>query len=210
MKFERIYTPDLGRKVFIRPGTSDRETWRSVFEMRYHVPPEDMPTPHVVLDLGANIGLTAAHYAQMWPEAEIWMVEPNTGNWEIARKNAPRCGAFLEAVGPETGWGFLNEDGVSVDAYTLAQEGTRVRVVSLHDLVQSFGGGGVDFCKMDIEGTEWEVLEQTSGIKNLLVEFHDEPRDYPSILLRGLAALAEQGFEVHHHPPHPAAVFACR
>lgn len=205
-----VHIPALGRSVWIRPGTSD-ETAESVFETRYHIPPP-MPTPRTVLDLGANIGLTAAHYKTLWPEATVWMLEPNPANMNLARINAPACVPIPCAVAPRSRVYWLREEGLSADAYTLGEDGEEggrlVFGVGLADLISILRG--VDFCKMDIEGTEWEVLDQLDGIERLLVEFHDEPRDYPSILERGLAALSEQGFKVKHHSPHPAAVFACR
>lgn len=209
MKVEEVYAQELGRSLWIRPGTSDVAGWEGVFRDRSHVPPSEMPTPEKVLDLGANIGVTAAHYQSLWPDALIWMVEPNPDNLLLARKNAPRAVPLELAVARESGWQSLREEGLSADAYTLADDGARqVYVLSLERLLKTLGP--VDFCKMDIEGSEWEVLDQLEGIGHLLVEFHDEPRDYPNILKRGLSALSVRGWTVKHHPPHPAAVFARR
>lgn len=211
MNLQEVYSEELGRPLWIRPGTSDVEGWKVIAEHRYHLPPARMPVPQTVLDLGANIGVTGAHFQHLWPDALVWMVEPNPDNLWLACRNAPRGIPLGVAVGAETGWGFLQEEGHSPDAYSLGAEGRDVYVLALDRLVEIVGGfGGVDFCKMDIEGTEWDVLDQLDGIKCLLVEFHDEPRDYPDILQRGMAALSSRGWHVRHHLPHPAAVYACR
>lgn len=206
MSLQEVYSEELGRSLLIRPGTSDVEGWKAIAENRFHVPPAEMPAPKTILDLGSNIGVTAAHYQSLWPDAIVWMVEPNPDNLVLARMNSPQGVPFEMAVGTKTGLAFLKEEGHSADAYSLGDDGRRVFAISLENLLGLVGA--VDFCKMDIEGTEWDVLDQLDGIKHLLVEFHDEPRDYPSILGRGLAALRERGWHVQHHPPHPAAVFA--
>lgn len=199
-----VWIEELGRDVWIRPGTSD-EGELAAFDTRYHVPPPDMATPDTVLDLGANIGLTAAHYKSMWPEARIWMVEPNPDNLALAERNAPDCMALQVAVAATTGPRYLQEDGLSADAYTLSDAGRLVRAYALSDLWP------VDFCKMDVEGAEWEILAgEPFDVTYLLVEFHGEPRDYPAILARGLEAMDAAGYEAIHHPPHPAAAFGVK
>lgn len=201
-----VYVSELGRNVWVRPGTSDVAAAQGVFsEIRYHVPPPDMPVPRTVLDLGANIGLTAAHFQSMWPEALIWMVEPNPENMDLAKRNAPSCVPLLLAVAGTSGEKMLLEEGMSADAYTLSDEGRTVWAVTMNQL------GPADFCKMDVEGAEWEILAgDPFDVSNLLVEFHGEPRDYPAILARGLKALDEAGYEARPHPPHPAAAFGVK
>lgn len=208
MKLQEVYSEELGRPLWIRPGTSDEEGWKVIAENRYHVPPSEMPVPATVLDLGSNIGVTAAHYQLLWPDATVFMVEPNPANLMLARRNAPKGVPLELAVGAKSGWRSLREEGLSPDAYTLGDEGREVYVLALGRLLAALGP--VSFCKMDIEGTEWDVLDQLDGIEHLLVEFHDEPREYPDILKRGLAALKLRGWDARHHLPHPAAVFASR
>lgn len=203
-----VWVEELGREVWIRPGTCDEATLEGVFsDLRYHVPPPDMPVPRSVLDLGANIGLTAAHFKSMWPEAQVVMVEPNPENLALAERNAPGCVALQVAAAASTGIRYLQEEGLSADAYTLSLQGRIVRAYAMSVLAEE----PVDFCKMDVEGAEWEILAgDPFDVTYLLVEFHGEPRDYPSILARGLDAMDAAGYESRHHPPHPAAVFGVK
>lgn len=221
-----VHTEQLGRSVYLRPRTSDEHGWQDTFLKQYHVPPAEMPAPRVVLDLGANIGLTAAHYAAMWPDALVWMVEPNPDNMALARKNAPRCPPLLCAVALESGWHWLREGELSADAYTLARSDEDhtdcrdVYAISLALLIEIVGGdhGGVDFIKMDIEGSEWDILDprrlgsliEAPMVPYLLVEFHDEPRDGPVIVKRGIDVLEALGYEARHHEVHPQAVWAMK
>jgi FkbM family methyltransferase len=216
------YTGQLGRSVYLRSGTSDEQGWHDVFDpdRAFHVPPAEMPTPRTVLDLGANIGLTAAHYRALWPEAVIVAVEMDRENAGLARRNFNGI-VFQKAV---SGWGGRQayDPSVSADAYALGpvagdlHERTVWTMGLLSLVVAFFGDAPVDFVKMDVEGSEWEMLEAAaqgwwpSHMQHLLVEFHDEPRDGPKIVARGVEALEAIGYDARHHEVHPQAVWAVR
>lgn len=208
MNVEHRYTAQLGRSVMLRDNNSDDGMWEEAFGRGLHLPPPEMPYPKLVLDLGANIGLTAASYQVTWPEAEVWMVEPNPENMALARKNAPFCPPLECAVAKESGWRGLRERGLTPSAYSLGDNGRLVYALGLVELVKIMGGE-VDFCKMDVEGEEWEILDSPLiGVRHLLVEFHGS--DYGHALEKGLRLLSERGWDAHHHTPHPAAVYATR
>lgn len=183
--------------------------WEEAFGRGLHLPPPEMPDPALVLDLGANIGLTAVSYANLWPGAQVWMVEPNAENMELARKNARICIPIQMAVAKDSGYRYLREEGLTASSYTLGEDGREVYAIGIDHLIE-FLGGEIDFCKMDVEGAEWEILERPlTGIKHLLVEFHGE-QPYDVLLKRGLDLLRSMGWDARHHPPHPAAAFATR
>jgi hypothetical protein len=69
---EALYTPgtqvevpvaELGTTVTLRPGTSDVRVLDDTFAGRFHLPPPDVEAPELVVDLGANIGTTMAHFS---------------------------------------------------------------------------------------------------------------------------------------------------
>lgn len=208
MKTEERYTPGLRRAVTLRDNDSDKGMWGEAFVDEYHMPPPRMPWPKIVLDLGANIGLTAAMYSEVWPDALVWMVEPNPHNMALARKNAPDAVPLQRAVAKDSGYRYLREEGLTASAYSLREDGRRVYAIGMQVLVECLGGE-VDFCKMDVEGAEWEILERPlTGVSHLLVEFHGD--DYGVALRNGIDLLRGTGWNAHHHLPHPAAVFATR
>ena len=209
---KEIYIEQLRRFVWIRPGTSDDQDWDEVFKMNYHVPPQEMPTPSTVLDLGANIGITAVHYREMWPEAIILAVEMDRENADLARKNFSGLVWRRAVTTASTTHVYYKTQGISADAYAISEYGGRI-ASTIHPLTlcaEFFGNVPIDFCKMDVEGSEWEILKVELPIKHLLVEFHDEPRDGPKIVKRGIELLESMGYDAHHHTPHPQAVFAVK
>jgi len=215
-----VWTPALGRKVHLREGTSDRQTWADVFTGLYHVPPSDMPAPTSVLDLGSNVGLTAAHYQTMWPDARIVAVEMDEGNAAMIARNAPSVTVLNAAVSAEGGWGAYNPD-LPEEAFAFSWHGDTGRMVASYRLRQIIhryiGEQGVDFVKMDVESEEWAIFDHdlTSArpwaplVRHLLVELHG-PGGSEALIEQAVSVLDALGFDARHHPPHPQAVYAER
>lgn len=210
MSESKIYTPHIERDVWVREGTSDRQVWADVFTGRYHLPPDTMPAPGTVLDLGANIGLTAAHYRYLWREAKIVAVEMDAGNAELARRNAPGVVVRHAAVSPEPGQGWYDANAEAF-AYQLVPESypdrrLPVECVTLRGLIEQEFAGPVDFVKMDVEGAEWEILAAPDWaplVRDLVVELHGEPP-----MAWAFELLKQAGFSARSLPPHPAAIHA--
>lgn len=208
---ERVRTGHLDHDVWLRRGTSDPVVWGEVFTGRYHVPPASMPTPATVLDLGSNIGLTLADYRHRWPEANVVGVEMDAENADLARRNAPGARVLHAAVAAEAGTRTYAE-GVSF-ALRLAEDVAEVEVEArtLDEIILTEFGEAVDFVKMDVEWTEWEIFGVVDRwrplVRHLLVELHSH--DQPDVRV-GLAidALWAAGYRAERHEAHPASVWA--
>jgi FkbM family methyltransferase len=207
----RQYTPVLKREVWLRHGTSDQQVWSDTFIGLYHVPPDWMPPPETVLDLGANIGLTAAHYQVMWPHAEVVAVEMDESNVEMARMNFPGTVAH-RAVGGLSGPARY-VSSVRHEAFHLSATGdVQVQRSTLAQLVRKHFGQRVDFVKLDVEGEEHSILHHGESwrrlVRHLLVEVHEQINGYTwGDALRDLQNL---GFQAERFERHPQAVFAWR
>ena len=67
-----------GIPVLSRPGTADWRTLIDVFVHQYHMPREPLTDPAWILDLGANVGYTAACFLHAYPSARVLAVEMET------------------------------------------------------------------------------------------------------------------------------------
>ena len=204
-----VRTGDLGRRVLVREDTRDRQVWSDTFVGRYHVPTLKR-SPTTVLDLGCNIGLTAAHYCALWPQATVVGVEMDSACADLARQNAPQATILEHAVAGKRGYATYDSDAPS-DAFALGKGETVVIVRTLAETIKdAFPEPHVDFLKMDIEGAEWGVFMDPAWVPmvdSILVELHAEGAS-AQIVRRGIDALSNLGFTAVHHEPHPQAVWA--
>ena len=84
-----VQLPGVTHPLWVRPGTSDVETFDEVFMAReYDVQLPDF-APRTILDLGANVGYTSVLFAVRWPEARILAVEPATDNMVLLKRPRP-------------------------------------------------------------------------------------------------------------------------
>lgn len=152
------------REALIRPLTSDAAALRDAFAGLYHLPPSSLPPNATILDLGANIGLTAAHYAVLAPTAHVVAVEMDPGNAALARKNVEPWRDRIEVITAAVWWesGTISYSAPPGHEYGfhIADSGdanTRTcSAITVGELVGTYGR--IDFLKMDIEGAEREVL----------------------------------------------------
>lgn len=205
----RQWTTALEREIFLRSGTSDITIWENTFERQEHMPPSWMKTPKTVLDLGANIGITSAAYQGMWPEAEIVAVEMDPENAKLAKRNF--SGAVITGAVVYVPHGGRTYDASVLPAqYTLGTGKSPVTEVPFLELLAEYFREPVDFCKMDIEGTEEEIIENAlfwyPMVRHLLVECHQAVAGYT--YENAVADLTEAGYKVGLISIERQAVFA--
>ncbi len=201
--------------LYCRPGTMDPITLWDAYQAGYHLPTFALPAPRLILDLGANVGYTAASLAARYPTARVLAVEMDAENAALCAQNlAPfgtRCEVIHAAVWVEPG--AIAYAGGDVHAYAIlpgAAAGARTApAVTIDGLLQRFPGEVADYIKMDIEGAEAEVLRPplawASRVKSLSLEVHP-----PATIERCRSALAAHGFACHVHPAHPHSLVARR
>ncbi len=174
------------RVVWVRPRTADVYGLLDVFLFGHNEPPPglDHEAPLVIYDLGANIGLTMAHLAVLFPNAVIVGVEMQEENIMQARHNLAqfghRCRLVTAAVWKDDGvvrYRAGRGDEQSARAGHGADLGADVRAVSISTLMREQGHLRVDFLKMDIEGAEREILsgsgEWASSVSRIKIEVHE-------------------------------------
>jgi FkbM family methyltransferase len=187
--------------LHIRAGTSDARVLQQTFIDRqydvfssaqflalmeeYHETVRSGGRP-LIIDCGANIGLSSVFFSQVFPEAEIVAVEPAADNVSIAQKNvAARLSIRVveAAVHSSVTKLALNTSSAEEWAYTTGPAATEgapavlVRTVTIDSLCEETSHQKILVVKIDIEGAESELFSgDTSWMERtvlIIIELHD-------------------------------------
>lgn len=122
--------------------------------------------PEVIVDLGANIGISTAYFAARFPGAIVHAVEPNP---HLARQLAENLAGFGNvrvhhfALGAGDGRASLSLGASSAASSIVARVGANavsVETVSFATLFARIGSERIDILKFDIEGAERYLFER--------------------------------------------------
>ncbi len=204
MRLGQIRSYNRPRRIVTRGGTvihyrrnrgdiqGIREVW---LDGVYSVPFGQQP--EVIVDLGANIGLTSLFFCEKYSPRRVVMVEPDPANAEVLQTNCAQCKAAVEvvvaAVGHEDGTVYFEESEES-NLGRVADTGRPVRCVSIPSLMRATGLTRIDLLKIDIEGAEGRLLSFANDwlecVGSILIEFHPKVVDEPALI----ALLRSKGF----------------
>ena len=186
---KEVNRQELKAPIYLRLGTSDLETYEQVFtDQEYdfimHTPPK------TIVDAGANIGLASIYFAARYPESKIIAIEPEESNFELLKKNVkpyeniiPLQAALwdkneeIDLVDPGLGkWGFMTEEKDSQEK-PLADLCHQVQGMTVDSIIEEYALSKIDILKIDIEGAEKEVFNDTSAwirdVNAMIVELHE-------------------------------------
>ena len=179
-----------------------------------------------IVDAGANIGAFSLFAARCAPRARIIALEPFLSTFERLRSHVERS-PYRDRITCRS-WALSSNDGarqmddalmgsqfralLSPDA---ARAGVEVESVTLASLLEREQLDRVDLLKLDIEGSEYEILESVPvavlrRVRAVVMEYH--PNGLKSSLFR---RFGEAGFELVRDDPssttgYGLAHFRCR
>jgi FkbM family methyltransferase len=158
----------------------------------------------VILDCGANIGISVLNYKRHFPKAKIVAFEPDPEFAPVLHRNLQKNGAADVEVVEAAVW---MEDGEAkwycegIDGSKLVasdQADTRTVTVRTIDLAH-YLTDEVDLIKLDIEGAEYRVVtalgDKLRVVRNMAIECHVHFADVTP-LASMLATLTAAGFKV--------------
>ena len=170
-----------GLSPTVRCGTTDIYVALEVFADRQYEMPSGFPAPAVIVDAGANIGMTSLFYSSMYPKATIVAIEPEPGNFELLVQNVgpfPKIAPLRAALWYEHAELSFYDPGIGHWGIqtVVAEDGDgQVPTVTVNDLVAEYGR--IDLLKLDIEGAERDLLAHSSAwrgdIGAIAVELHN-------------------------------------
>ncbi len=204
-----------------------KNLFRDIFIERPYVYDTDKESP-IIIDAGANIGLTALYYKYNYPAARITCFEPDPQTYQLLKQNVEGNDLsdvvlYNQALSNQNGTvTFYSEQGgaggnpgssISPELYQESskdwkagesgEEGSGRTEVPARRLSEQLEGA-VDLLKIDIEGSEGLVIEDLKDclgqIAEIQMEFH---------YVQGINQLGKMltMFEDAHHsyrliPPH--------
>ncbi|HVF96167.1 MAG TPA: FkbM family methyltransferase [Flavisolibacter sp.] len=158
----------------------------------------------LIIDCGANMGVSVIYFAKEHPAATIVAFEPEEGIYEVLQKNIASYGLTNVDLHKKAVWDavtvleFTTDHGMggSVANTFSNQAPVKVETVRLADYLTQ----PVDFLKLDIEGAEYTVLKDCEpllkNVQNLFVEYHSFVHKEQK-LEEILAMLKQAGFRYH-------------
>ena len=151
-----------------------------------------LPLPcETILDCGANVGIFSVWAARQRPNARIVALEPFPRTYSALEANV-RANRLEHRVRPvpmglaaTAGERQIRIEGdspnrqlVLAGAEDMAEATVAVQCIDLAECLRQHQLGAVDLLKMDIEGSEWEVLLSTSPsvlrrFRHIQLEYHE-------------------------------------
>ncbi len=189
----KIVRQDCKYPIRLRISSSDIPTYYQVFikqEYDFLVKTQ----PGVIIDAGANIGLTSIYFANKYPGARIVALEPEQSNFELLKINTAQYpnivpvqaalwdkNEAINLVDPGLGkWGFMTEKNDSSKSLT-AKHCHSVPAMTVDKIMQDYNLEKIDILKIDIEGAEKEVFGDTSSwiekVDSIIIELHERNKE---------------------------------
>jgi FkbM family methyltransferase len=181
-----VRPPVTGASVHLRRGTSDVATYVQILVDEEYGFPLEGP-PRTIVDAGANVGLASVWFALRYPHAHIVAIEPDAGNVGVLQQNCspfPQITVVQAALWGRPGQLVLHDPGLGPWAFQVREghpsgPGEVVTGLTVGELLarRDLDLSQIDLLKLDIEGSEKEVLETAEpwidSVRALAVEVHD-------------------------------------
>ena len=205
-KIYRVRVPQWRHPVYVHGGQStDSMVLYEILVTGEYNFAGGLGAPQTIIDGGANIGLAAVYFLNLYPSARTISVEPFESSVELCRKNLEPYGARATVVQAAI---WPDEGSVSLAPHEQESWANRVQsapagdngsgsaqALTMRSLI-ALCGGSLDLLKLDVEGSEREIFahgteEWLPDVRNILVECHGKDCEE-----RVFAALAPYEYEM--------------
>ncbi len=183
-----------GASVVLRGNTTDEKVFEEVFLEKSYAPYAKVAreiAPAILIDLGANIGLSVIALARKLQPDAIVAVEPDGDNFAALQKNlrlsalARRCVAVQAFAGSRSGFAKLVDSGNGAWGMRMGSAArTGIRVLTLPEIIDMAfarvpaGREKKVILKCDIEGAELHLfhhlLDWEDRVHYIILELHTE------------------------------------
>jgi len=179
-----------GEQIRIEELTDLKTFWQIFLRQIYRV----QSTDRVILDLGANIGLFSLYAARQAPQAHVFALEPFPSTFQRLTATVrdhgleSRVVCLNYAATGSPGIRLMPNSAVpsqrrSIAASSSGKDGAQVEGKTLEEILNENQIPNLDLLKIDIEGSEYEVLLSTPlpvlhRIRRIALEYHGDSAPY--------------------------------
>jgi FkbM family methyltransferase len=184
----RMKPPGIAHSVLVRVPSTDLYAYDKIFHLREYGS-DLIVDPKVIVDAGANVGFASVFFANAYPQARIFAIEPEPSNFrQLMLNTAPydRVKCIQAALWHEDGEaGLFNPCegnlGFMLDRVASGQANAplvKTRLLSIPSLLKSEGMERIGLLKLDIEGSELGVLRNCPAwiaqVDAIVAELHED------------------------------------
>jgi len=200
---------------FIRGGTTDSWIFETnIVQEEYSIFKTDKDIKRIV-DAGANIGMTSRYFHRRFPEAKIVALEPSKENFNLLEQNTQGLDSILSLnagiwskstklkIVDESEWNYAFQ--VVED-----EQNGKIDALGIVDVMDKMGWDFIDLLKLDVEGSEVEVLTNNFSdwsykIGALLIEIHPQLNSHCAGIL--FNAFANRDFDFKYRGENLLLIF---
>jgi len=198
------YTEVFGRDFYYHYKPAFDITFEELFKKGIYTFTTSNTSP-VIIDCGANMGLSLLFFSINYPSAKIYAFEPDVSVLESLEKNIKTYQMDNVELIKKAVWNknetleFFTDKGMGgrLKCDYHDQISTKVEAIRLKEFISD---KHIDLLKMDIEGAEYTVIEDCepvlNQIDNIFIEYHsmvNEEQKLDELLL----ILKRNGFRYH-------------
>ena len=174
----------FGQDVMFSDTTGFLHSIREIFSDEIYHFRAKRSSPYIV-DAGANIGLSIIYFKRLYPDSRILAYEPDPHIFTLLEHNVSQLGYEDVTLKRSAAWVedtelvFYSEGSLAGSAAVDFLEKSDTSVVKAERLKDVLSKEPVDFLKIDIEGSENEVLfdiePELANVDHLFFEYHSIP-----------------------------------
>lgn len=170
----------LGQDFLYSDGRAFLHSLEEIFQDQIYLFHSDKKDP-LIIDAGANMGLSIIYFKHLFPQARIVAFEPDQKIFNLLRQNIATRGYSHIDLRNSAAWvadthlEFFSEGALAGSTEVDFKKGGQKYTVPAERL-KNWLQQPVDFLKIDIEGAENTVLfdlqEDLKNVKHLFLEYH--------------------------------------
>ena len=173
---------------------------------------ESNKTDPLIIDCGANIGMSIVYFKYRYPNSQIIAFEPDKDLIPIINKNIldnklTNIELRQEAISTkngETDFYHMGDDSGSLHILEKSFKSEKVKIIRLKDILRH--KETVEFLKLDIEGEETQVLEdcakELDKVNHIFVDYHPTINKKHQSLSKIISILEDLNFDFRITPAY--------